>query len=531
MQIELLCLGYRRCVEGPDYPAAWARSITPASVRASITDRNVRDDRRRAPTRTHGPVGGCGSSDLHGDFTPPSGGAKHPRASVNSISEAKMQKALVLKTLVVAAIAIALLVPLAMIESVVAEHATRRKEAVASVQASLAGPQTIIVPFIVWPYREEWEQTAQEGGETRKLRLSRTDALTIYADSASVDATVKVKADHYRGLHQVRTYAMTLAMQLAFAVPDRKGVQPQNRNATLTWGTPYLAIGLADMRGLRGGTRVVVDGAPVELAQGTGGLLADGSVHAFLPQPNDTRIAVELALELVGVERLALVPTATINELRLRADWPHPSFGGRFLPVERAIGGDGFTARWSVAALTSSARQAIAERPTTGATLTNEAFSVDLVEPVNIYLLAERATKNGALFIALVIGTVFLIETLRRLPVHPIQYALVGLALATFFLLLLSLSEHLPFLLSYSAAATACTLLIGVYLGYALRNTRLALSIGASLALVYGALYAILIAETLALLMRSLLLFVALAAIMLGTRKVDWYGLTPPARA
>jgi inner membrane protein len=38
-------------------------------------------------------------------------------------------------------------------------------------------------------------------------------------------------------------------------------------------------------------------------------------------------------------------------------------------------------------------------------------------------------------------------------------------------------------------------------------------------------------AETLALLMGSLLLFAALATIMLGTRRVDWYGLTPPARA
>lgn len=444
-----------------------------------------------------------------------------------------MQRTLLWKLLVVGAISVALLVPLAMIQSVVAERASRRQEAVASVQASFAGAQTIVVPFIVWPYREEWEETVAEldNREKRKVQRREERQLTVFADLAELDASTKVSLDRYRGLHQVRTYAADINLALAFTLPDRRQVEPQRRDGRLIWEQPYLVLGLTDLRGLRGGTRIDVEGTQLELTQGTRSAIAGNGIHAILP-PAATAGLLKVAakLDVVGIENLSFVPTATRNDVRLRSDWPHPGFGGRFLPGDRAIGPDGFNARWSVAALTTPVRQQILDRPPSGAVLATQAFGVDLVEPVNIYLLAERATKYGALFIVLVVATVFAFETLRRLPVHPIQYGLTGLALALFFLLLLSLSEHLSFGLSYLLAAAGCVTLIAVYLGYALRSTRAIAVIGLGLALVYAALYGILIAETLALLMGSLLLFAALAAIMLATRQVDWYSVTPSGR-
>jgi inner membrane protein len=118
-----------------------------------------------------------------------------------------------------------------------------------------------------------------------------------------------------------------------------------------------------------------------------------------------------------------------------------------------------------------------------------------------------------------------LIELLRRLAIHPVQYTLVGLALAMFFLLLTALSEHLGFAAAYSAATAACVGVITVYLMRVLRNPALGLAFGAALAALYGILYALLKAEDYSLLGGSILLFGLLAGVMIATRRIDWYAL------
>jgi inner membrane protein len=98
----------------------------------------------------------------------------------------------------------------------------------------------------------------------------------------------------------------------------------------------------------------------------------------------------------------------------------------------------------------------------------------------------------------------------------------VGLALAVFFLLLLSLSEQVGFALAYFISAAACVALIAYYVMHVVRDTRLGALFGAALSAMYGMLYAILSAEDYALLMGSLVVFGVLGVIMVLTRKVNW---------
>ena len=119
-----------------------------------------------------------------------------------------------------------------------------------------------------------------------------------------------------------------------------------------------------------------------------------------------------------------------------------------------------------------------------------------------------------------------LIELLRRLAIHPVQYTLVGLALAMFFLLLTALSEHVGFAAAYAAATAACVGLITAYLVRVLGHAVLGLAFGGALAALYGMLYALLKAEDYSILGGSLLLFGLLAAAMMATRRIDWYALT-----
>ena len=109
--------------------------------------------------------------------------------------------------------------------------------------------------------------------------------------------------------------------------------------------------------------------------------------------------------------------------------------------------------------------------------------------------------------------------------VHPIQYLLVGCALALFFLLLVSLSEHLPFAFAYLAASAACTALLAFYGRFVLRSSRAGLAFGAAIGALYAVLYVLLQLEQTALLLGSGLLFVVIAALMIATRRIDWYAL------
>ena len=141
--------------------------------------------------------------------------------------------------------------------------------------------------------------------------------------------------------------------------------------------------------------------------------------------------------------------------------------------------------------------------------------------------------KYGFLFVFLTFVAFFLFEVLRRMAIHPIQYVLCGAALALFFLLLVSLSEHLPFAGAYLVASVACVGLIAFYVGHVLQSTARGLAFGGLVGAMYGFLYVILQSEDYALLLGALLLFAALAIVMVMTRRVDWYRLSeesPPTR-
>ena len=131
--------------------------------------------------------------------------------------------------------------------------------------------------------------------------------------------------------------------------------------------------------------------------------------------------------------------------------------------------------------------------------------------------------KYAALYILLTFATVWLIEVLSRVRVHPIQYVLLGGALCLFFLLELSLSEHLGFPVAYALASLLVIGMIGAYCWVVLQRLGRALIVGVGVALLYLYLYILLMNEDYALLIGSVGLFVILAAIMYATRRVDWY--------
>jgi inner membrane protein len=107
---------------------------------------------------------------------------------------------------------------------------------------------------------------------------------------------------------------------------------------------------------------------------------------------------------------------------------------------------------------------------------------------------------------------------------------MLGGALCLFYLLELSLSEHIGFPLAYAMASVSIIALVAAYSVAVLHRLRLALLLAAGVASLYVYLYILLVNEDFALLIGSLGLFAILAAIMYATRRVDWYkgGYRPP---
>lgn len=424
-----------------------------------------------------------------------------------------------LKILMVLGLTLAILVPLSMIRGTIQERQAYRAQAVESIAGSYAGAQRLAGPVLVVPYTETvWVEEKNEKGVVVRRTKQDGAAGTWTFFPASMDLAGRLVPSTRRlGLHEVRVYEFdaTLAAQFRASIPADADPELPRRI-----GRPWLGYAIADVRGLTGSPRLRIDGREHSLQQGLGSRAGSG-VHVRLAAPRaGDRIAfgAQLRFALGGTESLAITPLAGRNRIVIDSSWRHPQFNGDFLPRTRRIDDRGFHAEWEVSSLASNAQAQVLS-----GTSDADAVGLSLVDPVNVYSQADRASKYGVLFVALTFVGFFMLELVKRLRIHPIQYGLVGLALAIFFLLLVSLSEHIAFGWAYLVAAMACIGLLGFYVSHVLHSRVRGLGFAAMLATLYAALYGLLVSEDNALVLGAGLLFLILAALMVVTRKVDWY--------
>ena len=439
-----------------------------------------------------------------------------------------------LKAFLVGGVAIAYTVPLLMIWGVVKDRSRYREKVTAEVAGSTAQSQTLVGPLVVVRYRERVPAGAKGGADQ-----VRDGVAVLLPDSLSIRSQARVET-RQRGIYRVPVFRSVSEVASAFTIPSRLGIPEEHQ--LIEEPKAEIVFAVSDPRGIRAVPTVTVDGKSLDASPGAG---LGWSTHGFsVPLPPGTagrRMTVQSSLELMGTDRLMFLPIGATTEVELHSDWPHPSFVGAFLPDERHVSAKGFDARWKLSRFATGVDDAVAQiRDGIRSGLMVDApdakppfFQTDLgvrfVQPVDVYQQSERAVKYGLLFVVLTFVAFFLFEVLRRMAVHPIQYGLCGAALALFFLLLVSLSEHLPFAVAYFVASAACVGLIAFYMGHVLRSATRGIAFGALLATLYGFLYVILQSEDYALLLGAILLFVAVAIVMITTRRVDWYRLSEEA--
>jgi inner membrane protein len=423
-----------------------------------------------------------------------------------------------------------LFIALEVIGGVISERTWRRDSVVADISRTWGQAQTLAGPLLVIPYRYYIER--QEGDE-RELLERKADAFFL-PDRLQVSATLEPEI-RYRGIFEAILYTTAVEVAGSFATPnfDRLKIAPED----VFWDEAILAFGVTDLRGAAGAPALNWAGTEIPFEPGTTNEVLKSGVHVPLAIAGPSLGGSEehpfsLAIKFTGNRAISFSPTAKATSVALTSPWPHPSFHGAYLPSERKVADSGFSARWEVSYLGRDYPQFWTSRSSGAADmesrLSASQFGVSLISPVDFYLMSERSIKHGLLLIVLIFAAIFIFEIVAALKVHFFQYSLVGGALCLFYLLLLSLSEILGFGPAYGLAATLSTGLIALYMGHVLSGWRRAGSIALILGGVYGYLFVILQLEAYALLAGSLGLFLALAAVMYTTRKIDWYAIRRP---
>lgn len=454
-----------------------------------------------------------------------------------------MKNRLLFKTVSLLIVLALLMAGLSMIQDVVRDRIRNRDYAVQSVVSSLAGSQTLIGPALVQNCTETTSTTNGKKVEYSTREFQRT----LLPDALNHDANAKME-ERSRGLHHINTYVLHDQITASFdnAAQYAQLPKPSEPHAVVRCNKVYLAFALSDPRGIRSAT-LQANGQELSVESGTSLERYSKGIQAEIDSSllsKNAGLNIDLKLQLLGTEQLAFTPAATENKVTLTADWPHPSFGGSFLPSRREVTDSGFTASWELSSLATSASTAFTRQQrlcTPGyresyiASTAHghddggpclETMDTEFVNPVNVYSLSERATKYGILFVILTFVAVGLFEVMKKLRVHPVQYLLVGSALCSFFLLLISLSEHLGFATAYAIAASACVSLLAFYASHILGSIKRGLPFAAAISALYGLLYVLLQLEQTALVVGAIALFAVLALVMICTRHVDWYAFS-----
>lgn len=127
--------------------------------------------------------------------------------------------------------------------------------------------------------------------------------------------------------------------------------------------------------------------------------------------------------------------------------------------------------------------------------------------------------------IALTFLIFFIVEVFAKRKIHPFQYIMVGLSIILFYVLLVSISEHLSFDQSYLISATATIGMIYLYSLTVFKSLKFSLYLLGLSILNFGFIYITLQMTEYALLLGAVTMTIILSFVMYGTRNIDWYNI------
>ncbi|MDO5675406.1 MAG: cell envelope integrity protein CreD [bacterium] len=423
-----------------------------------------------------------------------------------------------IKVMSIGILVLVLLIPGAMIKSLIKEREQRRNGVVHELNGKWGNSQTLSGPFISVPYLVYFQDS--EGKEKKTTKLFH-----ILPETLNISGTITPEK-RYRGIYETVLYNAQLQFSGSFVLPPLSDMNIEPGN--FLWDKAFFSVGIADLRGVRASIVVTFNEQSHACKPGLKSKdLAETGVGAFTGAIlADQKNTFSFSLNLNGSEELNFIPLAESNTVQLASTWPSPGFNGAFLPESRTVNAKGFTASWKVLNLNRSYPQMWEGDQYQ---VQDSAFGLKLIVTADLYQKTTRVAKYAVMFIVCTFAAFFIAEITSGYRFHVIQYVLIGLAILLFYVLLLSLSEHFSFNGAYLTAAAAITLLIALYSKGILGSRRFAWSIAGILAAMHSFLFVVLQLEDYALVLGSGGLLAVLAAIMYITRNIDWHHLAVEA--
>lgn len=373
-----------------------------------------------------------------------------------------------------------LLIPIAFLHGIIDDRENYRKEAVDTIASSWGNSQVIVPPVLYFKQKKE------------KDEIQKYFPVNNYNVDIQVSTEVRKK-----GIFKVPVYTADVLLKGDF----------KNIYGTSAPSNVFMEISVKDSTGF------------IEEPQfkiGNNSSVKTGSTQISTTiNPAEKYIPFEITYKLRGLNDLYMNVDGQSNKFSVKGNWSNPSFVGNFLPSERTIDKQSFSAEWSVPKIATSS-------------LKKPQIGVSLLVPVDNYRMADRTLKYAFLFLALTFLSYFVFEIVSKdkRKIHPLQYCMLGAAIQIFYLLLVSISEFLPFGAAYLISALMILALIGMYTYFVLTKAKgkvFSILIVALMAILYAFLYVLLLLQDFALLLGSFGMFIIIAAIMYVTKDVEWY--------
>lgn len=432
-----------------------------------------------------------------------------------------IKQSITIRLFTIGVIILLLLIPISMVESLITERQYRLNEAILEVSSKWGQKQTITGLVLTIPYKVY--SKIYEGKKTEKFRLVESKEYAHFLPEELLingDISPEIR---YRGIYEVIVYNSKLKLTGSFIKPNFENLKINENN--ILWEDAFISLGLSDLRSIQKSISIKWDNKQYFFNPGVESIdVIQNGISTQIPiKLNDSinkKTAFSLTLDFNGSSSLNFIPLGKQTKVNINSKWKNPSFIGAFLPDNRLMNTDGFSANWEIFHLNRPYPQNFK-----GAVqgINESSFGVDLIVPVDEYQKSMRSAKYAVIFITLTFLIFFFVQILNGVKIHPIQYIIIGLALCVFYTLLIGLSEHIPFKYSYLISSLSIIGLITLYAKSLFSNKKLTMLILLILSILYLFIFTIIQLEDYALLMGSIGLFIVLATIMYLSRKINWY--------
>jgi inner membrane protein len=464
----------------------------------------------------------------------------------NKTAFKKFSQGYTFKILMLIALSLLLLIPLSMIRGLIYERSRTADSAEAEImeawgsQLMEAGP-VLLVPGI----RTEQirTKTERDGEKIEEVKKPFTMIIMPQKLRIKADFTTEIRR---RGIFSVPLFSGGLALSGTF---DPAGARASlSPNEELSFAQAELIIVLSSQKGIRKIEKALWNSRELFFQPGNRGLniiqrdsiysditrretayrmawdsgQSGNGIYAAIPGFSGSKADFDINIAIQGGQLVRFMPVGQDTHVEIAADWVSPSFQGSFLPGSSNITDSGFDAVWDISYLSRDIplfwKNEVDYRDYSASM-----FGVNFFRAINTYSLNTRAVKYAILFLIVPFLTLFLLEVFTKKRIHPVPYLLAGIANVIFYLLLLSFSEQMQFYLAYLLAALGVTAMMTLYSRSLLPSWNKSWYMGLVTIISYVLLYAVLNAESYALLIGSIGAFMVVGLVMFITRKLEWY--------